>query len=82
MSISIRQSGGAKIVSLPKAVIESLGLEVGSELELTVKGGSIVLTPIKSLSLASLLADSPKACFSVIDEDRQWIDASIRGEEI
>jgi len=40
-AISVRQSGGANIVSLPKAIVKTLGLSVGSKLELTIKNNAI-----------------------------------------
>lgn len=81
-AISIRQSGGANIVSIPKAIVKTLGLHVGSKLDLSIEDNKIVLTPIaKELSLESLLAGSPKKCFKVTEEDREWIDAKPVGKE-
>ena len=81
-AISIRQSGGANIVSLPKAIVKTLGLQVGSKLDLSVEDQKIVLTPFKdSPSLESLLAGSPQDCFQVTDEDRAWLDAEPVGQE-
>ena len=81
-SISVRQSGGANIVSLPKAVVQSLGLRVGSKLEVSLEGNKIVLTPKEDqLDLEALLAGSPKECFELTDEDRDWVNAKPRGKE-
>jgi len=82
-AVTVRQSGGAEIISIPKAIGRILGLHVGSKLELTVVDNKIVLTPADEvISLEELLADSPKECFRVSDEDRQWIDAREVGKEI
>lgn len=82
-AIAVRQSGGANIVSIPKAIIKTLGLHVGSKLDLSIKDNQIVLTPIEEpLSLEALLAGSPKESFAISKEDRQWIDAKSRGKEI
>lgn len=81
--VSVRQSGGANIVSIPKAIVQTLGLEVGSKLDLSIKDNSIVLTPVgDTLSLEELLAGSPKKCFKVTVEDREWIDAEPIGKEV
>jgi len=82
-SISVRQSGGANIVSIPKTIVQLLGLSVGSKLDLTVEDNKIVLTPIteEELSLQSLLNGSPKKCFAITDEDREWIDTKPVGKE-
>ena len=82
-AISVRQSGGANIFSIPKAIVNTLGLHVGSKLDLSINDNKIVLTPIdEELSLELLLAGSPKECFKVTEEDRQWIDAKPNGKEL
>ena len=79
--VAIRKSGGANIVSLPKAIVHMLGLQAGSKLSLSVENNKIILTPVTK-TLEELLAESPKACFKVTNEDRQWIDAPPQGKEI
>ncbi len=82
-AIVIRQSGGANIVSIPKAVVNTLGLHVGSKLDMSIKDNKIVLTPItEELDLQALLAGSPKECFNVTQEDREWLDAKSVGKEV
>jgi len=82
-SVSIRQSGGANIVSIPKTIVQTLGLDVGSELELSIQENTIVLTPIKQeLTLEALLAESPASAFTITEEDRTWIDAKPVGREV
>lgn len=79
--IAVRRSGGANIVSLPTAIVQALGLEVGSKLNLSVENNKIILTPVIE-SLEDLLAGSPRECFKITDEDREWIDAKLQGEEV
>lgn len=82
-SISVRQSGGANIISIPKAIVNTLGLHVGSKLDLSIENNRIILTPCdENITLESLLADSPKECFEVTAEDREWIDSPPAGEEM
>lgn len=82
-AIVIRQSGGANIVSIPKAIVKTLGLDVGSKLDLSIVDNQIILTPIEDqLTLTMLLTASPKACFAITDEDRQWLNTRPVGEEI
>jgi len=81
-SIAIRQSGGANIISLPKAIVKTLGLKVGSKLDLSIEDNKIVLTPQREDSnLEELLAGSPKECFRLTEEDREWLDAKPAGKE-
>ena len=62
--IVVQQSGGINIVSIPKSIIQTLGLTVGSRLGLTLQDNSIVLTPVREEpTLQELLANSPKECF-------------------
>ena len=83
ISISIRQSGGANIVSLPKAVVQTLGLSVGSKLDLSLEGNRIVLTPSEEvMSLEQLLAGSTKSDFEIGIDDRDWIGATRLGKEV
>lgn len=82
-SIAIRQSGGANIVSLPKAIVQTLGLEVGSRLDLSIKDNQIILTPVnEDVTLESLLEDSPKSCFEMTEEDKAWESESPIGKEL
>ena len=82
-AVSVRQSGGANIISIPKAIVKTLGLRVGSKLDLSIVDNRIVLTPIgEELTLASLLAGSPKSCFALTVEDQEWLNMSPSGEEV
>lgn len=82
-TVSICQSGVANIVGLPKAVITALGLHVGSKLNLSIENNKIVLSPVvDELTLESLLSGSPKKCFAITDEDREWLDEPSVGREI
>ena len=81
-SVAVRQSGGANIISIPKAIVKTLGLHVGSKLELSIVEQNIVLTPIKEEStLEGLLANSPKESFAPLEEDRDWLDMKPTGKE-
>ena len=82
-SVAVRQSGGANIISIPKAIVKTLGLHVGSKLELSIVDQKIVLTPIieEELTLEGLLAKSPKESFAPLDEDREWLDFKSTGKE-
>ncbi len=80
--IAIRQSGGAAIVSLPKAVLKTLGLQVGSNLDLSIGKEGILLKPIKDeLTLESLLEGSPKEKLILSEEDKAWLNNSTVGKE-
>lgn len=80
--LTVRKSGGSVIVCLPKAVLETLHLHVGSIVNLSLKNDQIVLTPEKEiLTLEAVLKGSPKKKLALTEEDREWISASAKGKE-
>ncbi|WP_028389207.1 AbrB/MazE/SpoVT family DNA-binding domain-containing protein [Legionella fairfieldensis] len=81
--LAIRQSGGANIVSIPKAILKTLGLHVGSKLDLSIVDCKIVLTPVvEKQTLEELLAGTPKEKLQLTNEDQEWLEASFVGKEI
>nr|WP_316652887.1 AbrB/MazE/SpoVT family DNA-binding domain-containing protein [uncultured Gellertiella sp.] len=57
----IRRQGGAAVFSIPPELMKILGVDVGTELALTVDNGALVATPLKSrkmFTLAELLEGS------------------------
>ena len=80
--VAIRQSGGATIISLPKVILNTLHLQVGSTLELTLENNKIILSPInQEPSLEELLAGSPKQALALNKEDKQWLNQPAIGKE-
>lgn len=81
--LAIRQSGGANIVSIPKAILKTLSLHVGSKLDLSIVDNKIVLTPVaEKQTLEDLLAGTPKEKLQLTNEDREWLQESAVGKEI
>jgi antitoxin ChpS len=81
--LCIRQSGGANIVSIPKAVLKTLDLQPGSSLELAIVDHKIVLTPVvEQHTLEDLLAGSPKTKLAKTKEDREWLNSKSVGKEV
>ncbi len=73
--IAIRQSGGASIISLPKAIVSTMGLTIGSKLDLTIKNNQIVLTPVEeALTLSSLLEGTSPSDYAINAEDKEWLN--------
>lgn len=79
----IRKSGGASIVSIPKSILESLGLAVGSTVDITVENHKIVLSPkLEESTLEELLADSPRSKLKILPEDKDWLSSPAVGQEL
>ncbi|WP_192483789.1 MULTISPECIES: AbrB/MazE/SpoVT family DNA-binding domain-containing protein [Cysteiniphilum] len=82
-SLSLRQSGGANIVSIPKKILQILNLHTGDKLDIHIEDSKIILTPrIEELSLEQMLADSPKSSFKLLDEDSEWMHDKPKGKEL
>ncbi len=82
-TLNIRKSGGANIVSLPKKILETLGLHTGSTLNLSVEHNKIVLTPNnEEKNLNQLLNASPKEYLQLSADDKEWITEKPRGNEV
>lgn len=73
-------ANGANIVSLPKAVLKTLGLHEGSKIDLSLEDNKIVLTPVsEEMTLEELLEGSPKKKLKLTDEDQEWLVAKPKG---
>jgi antitoxin component of MazEF toxin-antitoxin module len=82
MQVAIRKSGGANIVSIPKAVLDQFGLHTGSLLNITVDNNCIMLTPEYSApTLEEVLTGSPKELLALNAEDREWLNSRPIGKE-
>lgn len=81
--VAIRKSGGANIVSLPKAVLDQFGLGAGSVVDISVEDNRIVLTPASSIepTLEGLLAGSPREALLLTEEDHEWLNSRAVGKE-
>ena len=79
----IRKSGGANIVSIPRAVLKALDLHVDSAVELTLEDNRIILTPLdeQQLSLQDLLDGSPQKRLAQTEEDSEWLGSRSVGKE-
>jgi antitoxin ChpS len=80
-TLTIRRSGNAAGINIPKKILKLLNLHIGDELDLDIQKDKIILKPHHAdLTLEELLADSDKDSFKVTQEDRQWL--THKGTEI
>lgn len=81
---TLRKWGGAVAVSLPKKVLALLGLRPGSEVEVKVEDGRIVLAPARPrLSLEQLEREQRNLERKLGGRpvDSAWLDSVPRGRE-
>ena len=82
-SITIRKSGNANIVSLPKALLEQLGVGIGDRFDVVLQDDRIVLSPAKSQrpTLEELFAGVTPEMFQT-EEDIEWLEMPSVGKEL
>ena len=76
---TLRRSGGSVILSIPKAIVDSLAVDAGSVVELTLNGRSLSVTPARR-TLADRLASSPSSP-ARWRRDGEWLDEAPQGRE-
>lgn len=83
MQIVLRQVGGSVMLSLPQAFLKQLNLSAKSNVDVSLKNGKLIVTPIDKpkYTLDELLAQSDYSG-SLNDEARQWLDAPAVGGEL
>lgn len=79
---TLRRSGGSVIVSIPKSVLDELGLAPDMPVEIDVEGDSIVIRRRRHLriGLARRLAMS-NFDLPISDEEKEWNAAPAVGRE-
>ncbi|GAA0721638.1 AbrB/MazE/SpoVT family DNA-binding domain-containing protein [Dokdonella soli] len=76
---TLRRSGGSVILSIPKTIVESLAVDAGSVVELSLRGRSLSVTPARR-SLAERLAASPRSP-TQWQRDDEWLEDAPQGRE-
>jgi antitoxin ChpS len=80
---TLRNVGGSVMMTIPKAVVDKLGLTGSTKVEVTAEDGRLVAVPHKQpkYTLEELLAqcdfDAPWS-----EAEREWMDAPSVGNEI
>ncbi|MDG6241814.1 antitoxin [Glaesserella parasuis] len=47
MQATLRQQGGAAVLTVPMAILQQMGWQIGHKVNLETRGESVILTPIK-----------------------------------
>ena len=82
-SLTIRKSGNAQIISLPKLLLEQIGVGIGDRLDATLQDGKIILEPrkVKELTLEEILEGITPETYQT-EEDREWMEMRSVGKEL
>lgn len=76
---TLRRSGGSVILSIPKTMVDSLAVDAGSVVELSLLGRTLSVTPARR-TLAERLAASPSSP-AEWNRDDEWLDDAPQGRE-
>ena len=82
-SLTIRKSGNAQIISLPKLLLEQIGVGIGDRLDATLQDGKSILEPrkVKELTLEEILEGITPETYQT-EEDREWMEMRSVGKEL
>lgn len=83
-TLTIRKSGNAQIISLPKLLLEQMGVGIGDRLNAILQDGKIILEPSvddELPSLEELFAGVTPEMFQT-EEDIEWLEMPSVGKEI
>lgn len=79
---TLRTVGGSVVMAIPKRLLELVHLQVGSQVNIDVQQGKLIVAPVKKkrYTLAQLLAQCD-ASVPINTEERAWLDAPAVGLE-
>ena len=82
-TVTLRSLGGSVVMTLPKKILDLVHLDVGSEVELSVRGGKLIVAPRNQprYTLAQLLARCDEKSWVLSAEDRAWLGDKALGKE-
>ena len=80
LTSTLRNWGGSVALPIPKKVLAMAKLDAGSEVEITVESGTIVISPARkqAFSFSELLAEHRKLKLPL---DDAWLNAGPAGDE-
>jgi antitoxin component of MazEF toxin-antitoxin module len=77
---TLRNLGGLIAIALPKKLLSSFGLVSGSEVDITVKDGSVIISPLKrKYTLEEMIAGME---IGDLPSDADWENAPVAGKEV
>ncbi len=88
LTMPLRKQGGAAVVTIPPSLLSQLDLKVGSELQMEVREGVLLLVPSKRpkrvrYSLAQLLEGATPATVKALNLETAWArEGESQGREL
>lgn len=83
-NVVLRRLGGSVVMTVPKKLLQQIDLDAGSEVQLTVDKGRLIVEPQsrRKYTLDELLAKCQKSDLAPSNADRVWLDENPRGKEL
>ena len=79
---TLRAVGGSIVMAIPKRVLELLGLHAGSQVNVNVKNGQLLIVPkVKPRYALSELIAQCDFSQPISQEEREWLDITPVGLE-
>lgn len=77
---TLRTLGGSIALTIPKKLLEAVGAQSGTSVEIEVRNGRLIVTPAKRprYALSELLAQCAGKTFKA---DKEWLEAPAVGKE-
>ena len=79
---TLRAVGGSVVMAIPKRVLELLGLHAGSQVNVNVQNGQLVIVPrVKPRYALGELMSQCDFSQPISQEEREWLDVTPVGLE-
>jgi antitoxin ChpS len=83
-TVALRALGGSVVITLPRQILSMLHLGVGSQVEVNVEDGRLIVEPkVKpKYILSDLLAKCTEENMALTTDDQGWLNAKPVGKEV
>ena len=83
-TVALRALGGSVVMSLPRQILAMLHLGVGSQVEVNVEAGRLIVEPkVKpKYILSELLAKCTEENMMLDTDDQEWLNSKPVGKEV
>ena len=82
-TVTLRNLGGSIVMAVPKKILSLVGLDAGSQVEVSVENGRLIVEPKKRrrYTLAELLSRCRQEDLTPGDKDQAWLQGRRTGKE-
>lgn len=82
LTANLRTVGGSVVMAIPRRLLDLVGLQAGSQVNIDVQDGRLIVAPQRKnrYKLSELLAQC-NASLPLTEEEQEWLDAPAVGLE-